>query len=138
MCEKEIRGDIFKKNIGGYLDRLESVYGVIGKVKPFNAKPMGRVVKYRIRDNFLNFWFRFIHKNRSALETGNFGFVLQVLERDFATYSGLLLEKLFHDRSFLRQRYVVAGIVVLSFLCTSLNPIQIEVTPDQSDMAQKA
>ena len=88
---------IFKKNIGGYLDRLESVYGVIGKVKPFNAKPMGRVVKYRIRDNFLNFWFRFIHKNRSALETGNFGYVLQVLERDFATYSGLLLEKLFHD-----------------------------------------
>ncbi len=88
---------ILQKNIGGYLDRLESVYGVIQKIKPFNAKPMGRIVKYKIKDNFLNFWFRFIHKNRSAIETGNFHYIRQILKRDFKTYSGLFLEKLFHE-----------------------------------------
>ena len=45
----------------------------------------------------MNFWFRFIHKNRSAIETGNFHYIRQILKRDFKTYSGLFLEKLFHE-----------------------------------------
>ena len=88
---------ILQKNTGGYLDRLDSVYGVIGKVVPFDAKPMGKTVKYRIGDNFLNFWFRFINKNRFAIETGNFGYIRTILDRDFDTYSGTMLERLFHD-----------------------------------------
>ena len=46
---------ILEKEIGGYLDRLENVYNIIEKVKPLFSKEGTRLVKYVIKDNFLNF-----------------------------------------------------------------------------------
>ena len=59
---------ILEKNVGGYLDRLENEYTIIKKVKPIFAKEGSRTLKYEIIDNFFHFWFRFIYKNRSAIE----------------------------------------------------------------------
>jgi len=84
-------------DIGGYLDRMEDDFGLISKHKPINAKPNSRTQKYKIRDNFLNFWFRFLYRNRSAIETGNFQYVRDVIVRDYDTYCGVLLEKCFHE-----------------------------------------
>ena len=88
---------ILESNVGGYLDRLEKDYSIIAKYKPINAKPNSRFQKYRIIDNFLNFWFRFIYRNRSAVETGNFDYVKEVIRRDHATYAGKVLERFYHD-----------------------------------------
>lgn len=88
---------MLEKEIGGYLERLERDFGLISKYKPFNAKPNSRTQKYKIRDNFLNFWFRFIYRNQSAVETGNFGYVREVIQRDYPAYCGSLLEKCFQD-----------------------------------------
>ncbi len=41
--------------------------------------------------------FRFIHKNRPAVETGNFQYIKELVLREFSTYSGIFLEKLFHE-----------------------------------------
>lgn len=82
---------------GAYLARLEDEYALIAKRRPINAKPGGRLQKYYLRDNFLSFWFRFIYRNLSAVETGNFGYVRGVIERDYATWSGKILERFFHD-----------------------------------------
>ena len=60
---------------GAYLAKLEDEYALIAKHRPINAKPGGRLQKYYLRDNFLSFWFRFIYRNLSAIETGNFGYV---------------------------------------------------------------
>ena len=87
---------LLEVDIGGYLDRLENDFGLISKHKPINAKPNSRTQKHKIRDNFLNFWFRFIYRNRSAIETGNFQYVRDVIQRDYATYSGGILERCFH------------------------------------------
>jgi hypothetical protein len=87
---------ILGKNIGGYLDRLEKNYAVISKYKPFNAKPASRQQKYMIVDNFLKFWFRFIYKNRSAVEASNFQYLKEICKRDYITYSGRILEKFYH------------------------------------------
>lgn len=84
-------------NVGGYLDRLEKDYAIVSKHKPINAKPNSRLQKYKITDNFLNFWFRFIYRNRSAVETGNFGYVKDIIRRDYAVYCGRLLENYFRD-----------------------------------------
>ncbi len=81
------------KDIGGYLDRLENEYQVIQKVRPIFAKPQSRAVKYEIADPFLNFWFRFIDKNKSAIEIGNFAYVRRIIDRDFPMFSGRFLEK---------------------------------------------
>jgi AAA+ ATPase superfamily predicted ATPase len=88
---------ILETNIGGYLDRLEKDYAIIAKYKPINAKPNSRSQKYKIVDNFLNFWFYFIYRNRSAIETGNFKYVKEIIQRDFATYSGPVLERFFKE-----------------------------------------
>ncbi|HLP59236.1 MAG TPA: ATP-binding protein [Candidatus Deferrimicrobium sp.] len=83
--------------VGGYLDRLENDYAIISKHKPIDAKPNSRLQKYRITDNFLNFWFRFIYRSRSAVETGNFEYVKQIINRDYSVYSGRVLELFFQQ-----------------------------------------
>lgn len=88
---------ILEADVGGHLERLENTFGLISKHKPIDAKPNSRLQKYRIIDNFLLFWFRFIYRNRSAVETGNFAYVRQIIERDYPTYCGLLLEKCFRE-----------------------------------------
>ncbi len=88
---------ILERNIGGYLDRLEKDYSIISRHKPIDAKPNTRLQKYRITDNFLSLWFRFIYRNRSAIETANFDYVKDLIRRDYASYSGRILEKFFHD-----------------------------------------
>jgi uncharacterized protein len=87
---------ILRKNTGGYLARLEREYDLITIRKPIIAKPGGKIQKYYIKDNFLSFWFRFLNKNRSAVENENFSFIKKIWHRDYSTYSGSYLEKLFH------------------------------------------
>ena len=81
--------------VGGYLERLENDYNLIKRNRPFGAKEGTRNNKYLIDDNFLNFWFRFIYKYRSAIEIGNLEYVRDIVERDYEMYSGLILEKYF-------------------------------------------
>jgi AAA+ ATPase superfamily predicted ATPase len=86
---------ILEKEIGGYLDRLENVYNIIEKVKPLFAKEGTRLVKYVIKDNFLNFWFRYYYKQRAAIEIGNYSYVKHIVEEEYNVYSGSVLEKYF-------------------------------------------
>lgn len=88
---------ILEADIGGYLDRLENTFGIVSRHKPIDAKPNSRLQKYRIADNFLNFWFRFIYRNRSAVETGNFGYIREIVRRDYSTHCGLFLENCFRE-----------------------------------------
>ena len=83
---------------GGFLDKLENEFGLITKIRPINSKPAGKNIKYRINDNFLNFWFRFIFKYRSAIEMGNFDYVKTIIQRDYQTYSGQILERYFREK----------------------------------------
>jgi len=85
-------------NLGGFLDKLENEFGLVEKVRPIFSKPSGRVVKYRILDNFLNFWFRFVFKHRGAIEMGNYEYVKNRVERDYASYSGIILERYFKQK----------------------------------------
>lgn len=89
---------ILQKDIGGFLERLENVYGVIEKFRPIHAKPQGKTVKYRIKDLFLRFWFRFFFRNWSAIETFNFSYIRQDLKMSLQTYKGIILEDFFRSR----------------------------------------
>lgn len=89
---------IMEMQVGGFLDRLESGFNLIRKIKPIFAKPNSRSVKYQIIDNFLSFWFRFIYKHRSAVEIGNLDYIKEIINRDYNTYSGRILEQYFTER----------------------------------------
>ena len=59
------------------------------------AKPNSLTVRYTIEDNFLRFWFKYIDKNRSIIELKNYVGLREIIKEDYATYSGLILEKYF-------------------------------------------
>ena len=100
---------ILEKNIGGYLDRLENEYSIIKKIKPAFSKEVGRIQKYEIEDNFLNFWFRFIYGYKSAVEIGNLKYVKNIIDRDFTAYAGKFLEKYFIEKLKLSQEFSYIG-----------------------------
>lgn len=84
--------------IGGHLERLENTYNVISKFRPVLSKPGSKnTVRFRISDNFLQFWFRFIERNRSLIELDNYDDLIAIVMRDYPTYSGLTLEKYFRQ-----------------------------------------
>lgn len=82
---------------GAYLARLETEYALVSRHRPINEKPRSRLQKYAITDNFLNFWFRFIFSNRSAAENGNFAYIREIINRDYSTYSGRILERYYQQ-----------------------------------------
>lgn len=95
--------------VGGFLDRLESEFSIIRKVRPLFSKPGSRTLKYQINDNFLNFWFRFVYKYRGAVEIGNLSFLKEIVNRDYTTYSGRILEKYFTEKLIEEENFSAIG-----------------------------
>ena len=85
------------KEVGGYLTRLEHDYGLISKNTPIFAKTETKNVRYSINDNFLTFWFRFIYKYAHIIEIAQYNELKRIIERDYATFSGRMLERYFRD-----------------------------------------
>lgn len=86
---------VIEKNTGAYLQNLETDFSVIVRKKPLFSKPGSRNTVWEIEDNFLRFWFRFIASYPSFFEAGRFDRIFEILERDYAQYSGGVLERYF-------------------------------------------
>ena len=98
-AQNEIEEALGGLSVGGYIDRLENVYRVIKRYQPIFAKPRSRnTVKYRLADNFLQFWFRFVEHNRSLLERDRNDLLAKIVNDEYPTYSGHLLEKYFRQK----------------------------------------
>lgn len=100
---------VMEMQTGGFLDRLENEYGLIRKVRPILSKPNSKSVKYTIEDNFLKFWFRFIYKYRSTVEIGNLDYLKEIVKRDYAVFSGKILEKYFTQKLMDEKKYNIIG-----------------------------
>jgi AAA+ ATPase superfamily predicted ATPase len=96
--QAEIEAFMGEKSIGGQLQKLETVYEVIKKQRPIFAKEGTQTVRYEITDNFLRFWFRYIERNRSLIEIGNFEGLSKIMLDDYPTYSGKTLELYFKQK----------------------------------------
>ena len=83
------------REIGGYLSKLEDDYEVISKWQPLFEHTTSKNVRYIIKDNFFTFWFRFIYKYNYMLEIENYDSVRTIINRDYETFSGLMLERYF-------------------------------------------
>lgn len=100
---------IIEKPIGGYLTRLEDDYGIIVKETPLGAKALSKNAVYKIRDNFFTFWFRFIFKYAHILEIGGYEQLRRLTKRDYATFSGLALERYFRDKAKEGKQFTLIG-----------------------------
>ncbi|HPT30660.1 MAG TPA: ATP-binding protein [Prolixibacteraceae bacterium] len=100
---------ILETSIGGFLERLENDFNLIRKVRPIFSKPGGKNIKYEVVDNFLNFWFRFIYKYQSSVEIGNFDYLRSIVDRDYPTYTGKILERYFKEKLVSLQQFSAIG-----------------------------
>lgn len=96
---------ILGRDVGGFIERLEESYGLIYRVIPVNEKFSSRMVKFAIKDPFLNFWFRFIYRYRSAVELKNFAYIRRIIDRDYTAYCGRFLERFFLELLALQKKY---------------------------------
>lgn len=104
-----IEGALGGISIGGYLKRLIEDYSLIAKIRPFGAPEGGKNVKYEISDNFLRFWFKYIHKNRSIVEIGNWKLLQKIISDDYTTYTGDILERYFRQKMIESMDYRSVG-----------------------------
>ena len=97
------------REIGGYLTKLENEYEVIAKKQPLFEKSSTKNVRYAIEDNFFTFWFRFIYKYSYMLEIDNYESLKTIINRDYETFSGLMLERYFRRVLIERKAYTRIG-----------------------------
>ncbi|MDE5807376.1 MAG: ATPase, partial [Muribaculaceae bacterium] len=93
------------KEIGGYLTRLEDIYGLISKIQPVFEKTSNKNVRYGIEDNFLRFWFRFFYKYSYIIQLDAYSRLRDIVRRDYTTFSGVALERYFRAKLTEREEY---------------------------------
>lgn len=106
--QSEIDGAI-GKNTGAYLDNLEVEYSYIHRKQSLFSKPGSRNIRWQLDDCFLRFWFRFILRNQALVEMERNDMLLELVERDYEQYSGLVLEQYFRQKWMEEERVTLVG-----------------------------
>ncbi|MEO2152791.1 MAG: ATP-binding protein, partial [Thermococcus sp.] len=80
--------------VGKYLSELTNHFEYLTREVPVTENPLKtRKVIYRIRDEFFNFWFRFVYHNYTALEE-NPGKVFERFRAEFPAFVGKTYERI--------------------------------------------
>ena len=106
--QSEIDGAL-GKNTGAFLDNLETVYSYLHHKQPMFSKPNSRNSRWQLDDCFLRFWFRFILRNQALVEMERNDLLLEIVERDYERYSGLVLEQYFRQKWMEEERVTLVG-----------------------------
>ncbi|KAF5412730.1 MAG: hypothetical protein C5S43_01390 [Candidatus Methanocomedens sp.] len=79
-----------------YLSTLERL-GFIEKRTPVTEYSRSKKTVYKIKDHFVNFWFRFIYPYKTYIEEGNYSRFKEVLDRDFNNHVSFVFEDVCRD-----------------------------------------
>ncbi len=82
---------IESKKISAYAEILENVGFITGIIPVTEKKFRGKI--YLINDSFLEFWFRFINKNRSLIEMDKKKALLEDIKNEINSFVGKKFEK---------------------------------------------
>ena len=75
---------VAQSNLTSYLKTLIDLDIIEREVPITEENPeKSKMGLYRIKDNFISFWFKFVYPNRSMLEAGRVQFVLDKLKKNF-------------------------------------------------------
>ena len=100
----QIKNDVGAE-VGSFLSKLETDYGLIKRKIPLLAAPRQKQASYEIDDCFFRFWFRFIWKNAYLKELQRFDVLRDIAARDFDMFSGYALERYFQWKFLEEARY---------------------------------
>lgn len=93
-----IESALGEKSVGGQLKRLIEDYQIIYRQRPVFSKEGTQTVRYEIQDNFIRFWFNYFDRYRSLIEIKNFQGLRNIINSDYPTYSGIMLERYFKQK----------------------------------------
>lgn len=96
-------------SVAGHLKRLIEDYSLVRRVRPILSKPRSQNVQYEINDNFLRFWFNYFDRNQTLVELNNFEHLRHIVMSDYATFSGLALERWFRLKMMESHGYADIG-----------------------------
>lgn len=90
------RTGLDKSLLSKYFFILEKV-GIIEKTFPvtenFKQRLKAKGALYSLKDNFFDFWFRYVYPNIAELEKGNSAAVIGLIKKDFPNYGGRKFER---------------------------------------------
>lgn len=101
--------NIIGKNTGTYLKNLHEDYNYINRLLPMFSKPGNRNIRWTMDDCFFRFWFRFILPNQNIIEMERNDLLLEIVQRDYCDYTGLVLEQYFRQRIAEEERVTAVG-----------------------------
>ena len=76
-----------------YLENLEKIYKYIEKIHPV-VKQKSVLNRYKIKDNFLFFWFRYIYKKSNLIEIWKYDELIKFILKDINNIKWFTFEKL--------------------------------------------
>jgi AAA+ ATPase superfamily predicted ATPase len=87
--------------VSRYLSNLQELQ-YVEKILPFNANSLkNRNSQYKITENFVAFWYRYIFPYRNQIESGEGELFYKVVEKDLSVYVGHIFEDI--TRQYLRR-----------------------------------
>lgn len=81
-------------SLSRYISDLTEDHELIERKTPFDSKKNNKMGRYYIADNFLDFWFRYIFKNKSRIEMFNRDHMAAEILDDMPTFMGKKFETL--------------------------------------------
>ncbi|MEO2117857.1 MAG: ATP-binding protein, partial [Methanocaldococcus sp.] len=97
-------------NLSKYIETLERL-DILGYHLPYKKRKRGI---YYIKDNFINFWFRFVYPNMGDLEIGNVDEVYNKILASLNEYYGNLM---LFQTSFMFFNIELNFIIFINFIC---------------------
>lgn len=107
--QSAIEASLGNLSVGGQLSRLIEDYSLIKRQRPILSGERTQAVRYKLNDNFLKFWFRYFDKNQSTVEIRNFKLLRSIIDNDYTTFSGPMLEKYFRLKMMESFEYSAIG-----------------------------
>jgi len=82
-------------SLGVLLKSLEDFYEIIERKTPvLEKKASSKLSSYKIKDEFLSFWFRYIYKKNYLIEIKNWQVLFNHIDKDLNNYLGFKFENL--------------------------------------------
>jgi len=98
-----------QKDTGAFLQNLENNFNLIKRLKPVLSKPSGKTSAYEVCDQFLRFWFRFIHPYQSLVERQQLTLLRQNAADNYEQFTGRTLEQYYQQKFMETGRFSIAG-----------------------------
>ncbi len=93
-----------------YIKRLDELLELLGRKDPVLGKE--RLGRYRLKDNFFCFWYRFIFPNQTALNLGNMKIVSDTIKENLNAYVGRVFEEICKELLITHLNKEVGGYVL--------------------------